>query len=355
MSIFLGIGLGPIQTGIFLSGACRAAFDRLVVADVDRELVRAIRSSGRITINIADADTIRQEVIDRVEIYDPTVPEDLHCLIEIAANAGEIATALPSVKFFDDVASWLRIGFALQPEARRFIYTAENDNFAAEKLQRKIGGVLPRTYFLNTVIGKMSKVCNVGDYPELCLAPLCPGIARAHLVETFDRIYISNVPEIEHRRLHTLHVKPDLLPFEEAKLYGHNAIHFLLGWKGSQLGLTEMHELASQPELLAYARAAFLEECGKALCSKWHGYDPLFSSDGFSGYVDDLLPRIINPFLCDRIDRIIRDLPRKLDYQDRIVGTIRLCLEQQVIPVKFMELAVDCFQYKTSPHASLKK
>ena len=46
-------------------------------------------------------------------------------------------------------------------------------------------------------------------------------------------------------------------------------------------------------------------------------------------------------FLRDRLDRIVRDLPRKLDHQDRVIGTIRLCLEQQVMPVRFMALAAE--------------
>ena len=33
--IFLGIGAGPIQTGIFVSGASKGSFDRIVVAEVD--------------------------------------------------------------------------------------------------------------------------------------------------------------------------------------------------------------------------------------------------------------------------------------------------------------------------------
>ena len=32
MKTFLGIGLGPIQTGIFVSGASKGNFDRIVVA-----------------------------------------------------------------------------------------------------------------------------------------------------------------------------------------------------------------------------------------------------------------------------------------------------------------------------------
>ncbi|MBN2641764.1 MAG: hypothetical protein JXR78_08935 [Victivallales bacterium] len=344
MSTFLGIGMGPIQTGIFLSGASLGGMKRLVVADVDAELVSAVRAAGCLEVNIAGHESIRRELIKNVEIYNPADPGDLRRLVGIAAEAGEIATALPGVNFFKHIAPWLKDAFALNPEHKRFIYTAENDNYAAEKLEREINGNFPRTHYLNTVVGKMSKVCSIADTPEFELAPLCPGIERAHLVEEFNRILISSAPEIETRQVQNLHVKTNLLPFEEAKLYGHNAIHFMLGWKGAQVHLTGMHELSKHPELIAAAREAFVNECGKALCRKWRDADPLFTEDGFAAYADDLLQRMVNPFLRDRIDRIIRDLPRKLDCNDRVLGTIRMCLNQDVTPLKFMELAVDCLR-----------
>ena len=36
MSVFLGIGLGPIQTGIFIPGARRAGFDRSEQVGIER-------------------------------------------------------------------------------------------------------------------------------------------------------------------------------------------------------------------------------------------------------------------------------------------------------------------------------
>ncbi|MDD3118515.1 MAG: hypothetical protein PHQ27_05015 [Victivallales bacterium] len=350
MSTFLGIGMGPIQTGIFLSGAAQGKFDRLVVADVDKELIAAVRQSGRLTINIAGADRLSQEVIAPVEIYDSSDSADLARLVKVAAEADEIATALPGVKFFTYIASWLRDGFALAPERRRFIYTAENDNFAAEKLAAAIAQPFPHTYYLNTVIGKMSKVLDhAAATPEM--APLCPGLQRGHLVESFNRILIGEAPEIASRRTAGLYAKAQLYPFEEAKLYGHNAVHFLLGWQAAQHGLTSMHQLAAHPELLQIGRDAFLNECGPALCRKWEGQDELFTADGFRAYAEDLLVRMCNPFLQDRVDRVIRDLPRKLSPDDRVMGTIKTCLEQGVVPTHFLLLAADCLRQMQSEPA----
>ena len=53
MKIFLGIGLGPIQTGIFVSGASKGGFDRIVVAEVDENVKNPVnRGGGKITVRM---------------------------------------------------------------------------------------------------------------------------------------------------------------------------------------------------------------------------------------------------------------------------------------------------------------
>ena len=88
---------------------------------------------------------------------------------------------------------------------------------------------------------------------------------------------------------------------------------------------------------MARARRAFIDESGAALCKKWSGVDALFAPDGFAAYAGDLLERMVNPFLTDRVDRVCRDLDRKLGWDDRLIGTMRLCLSQQVSPNVFAQ------------------
>ena len=352
MSTFLGIGLGPIQTGIFLAGAAKGGFDRIVIAEVNEALKNAVNASGSVTINIAAADRVYSETYNNVEAYNPNDPAEVEKLIDAAAEADELATALPSVKFFAYCAPWLKKGFAKQPERRRFFYTAENNNHAAEELEKAVGVAFPNTYYLNTVIGKMSGVLKESELPMLA-----PGAAVGHLVEAFNTIYISKCPGIEERKTASLYVKDDLYPFEEAKLYGHNATHFLLGTLGKAKGFTTMDELADQQDLLAIARAAFVEESGKALVKKYaHLNDELFTEAGFTAYAEDLLVRMTNPFLKDAIDRITRDLERKLSWEDRVIGTMRTILSQGVEPVNFgkgAKLAAAEFAEGGDPKAKL--
>lgn len=334
MKTFLGIGLGPIQTGIFLDGAFRGGFDRLVIADVDTALIQAVRAgNGTIRISIASNDAVRAETISGIEIYNPAVPEDRAKLIEAAAQADEAATALPSIAFFRHL-GWVKEGFARQPERRRFVYAAENHNHAAEELEKTVGS-FPQTHYLNTVVGKMSCIFPAEECARRSIAPLTPSADRGHLVEAFNRILVQSCDGIGDRCVQGLYHKPDLLPFEEAKLYGHNAVHFWLGIHAREKGAQFMHELADDPALLAQARAAFVDESGAALCKKWGGTDELFTPSGFAAYADDLLVRMVNPYLADRVDRVCRDLERKLSWDDRVTGTLRLVLGQGFEPAVF--------------------
>ena len=156
-------------------------------------------------------------------------------------------------------------------------------------------------------------------------------------MEAFNRILVSRVqfPEPFTRGLSVFQEKDDLLPFEEAKLYGHNATHALLGYLGALRGVQHVADLQGVPGVLVFARAAFLEESGAALVHKHAGLDPLFTADGYREFADDLLKRMTNPYLVDTIERVTRHTDRKLGWNDRLAGTMRLALEQGVEPRRY--------------------
>jgi mannitol-1-phosphate 5-dehydrogenase len=336
---FVGFGFGAIQAGLFLHEAHASGnFGRLVVAEVVPEVVEAVRATGGYAINVASAEGIERHWIDGVEIYTPAVSEDRARLLEALAEAREIATALPSVESYEfgeaSVAALLREGLADNP-GPVVVYTGENHNHAAEILENLVG---PRegVQFLNTVIGKMSGV--VTDPRQIAgdLAPMVPKAVRAFLVEAFNRILITRIALPGFGRgIEVFEEKPDLLPFEEAKLYGHNATHALLGYLAHERGCTFMADAPA--ELRDMACKAFLEESGAALVKKHAGIDPLFTSEGFRAYVNDLIERMLNPYLHDQVARVIRHPARKLGWDDRLVGTARLCLAQGIVPRRFAQ------------------
>jgi mannitol-1-phosphate/altronate dehydrogenase len=220
------------------------------------------------------------------------------------------------------------------------LYACENNNYAAEILRGELEKLAPADRFrdlelLDTVIGKMSGViASEGEMRSLGLAPLVSGTGRCVLVEEFNRILVSRVrlPGFP-RALRVFEEKDDLLPFEEAKLFGHNAVHALLGYLAERRGLVAMSDIRDHRDLLDLGRAAFLEESGAALVAKHAATgEPLFTPAGWRAYAEDLLVRMTNPWLADRVERIIRDPRRKLAWGDRLFGTMRAALSQGIEP-----------------------
>ena len=336
MKTFLGIGAGPIQTGIFVSGATRGGYDRIVLADVDPKLSDAVKRSGTIVVNTACSDAIRTDTYRNIEIYNPTVPRDVKKLAAIAAEATAIATALPSTACYRQSAPWLRSAFECCPGRTRYVYTAENSTTAADELQQAVGAY-PATYYLDTVIGKMSKVFTKR---ESSLPTLAPGLECGHLVEEYNDIYTSSAPGIDGVGIKGLYPKQDLEPFEAAKLYGHNTCHFLLGVLASDKGCTYVDEASDYPDVLAMICGAILEECGPALSRRYGKQEAFVAPRNFTPFALQLTARMVSPLLRDSVERVIRDPERKLGWNDRLIGAIRLCVQQGVTPTHLLAAVV---------------
>lgn len=344
---FVGFGFGPIQSALFLFEAYQSGnFSRFVVSEVDADLVAAVRNNGgRYTVNIARRDGIDQFELHGIELFNPREAEDRESIIAAIADSDEMATALPSVNIFDaggetSVVSLLCAGLSQRSEPLpTVVYAAENNNHAAEILHEKLTTAncpnLEQVQVLNTVVGKMSGV--ISDVPtieRLGLATITPELPRAILVEEFNRIFITRIEHSNYQRgIEVFIEKPDLLPFEEAKLYGHNAIHALIAYLGDIRGYETMDQAGADIEIFNIARHAFIEESGAALIKKYGALnDPLFTPAGYEAYADDLLERMANPHLNDLIERVGRDHARKLGYSDRLIGTMRLALQQDIKP-----------------------
>lgn len=354
---FVGFGFGAIQAGLFLYEAYRSGnFGRLVVAEVVPEVVAMLRQAGGIyAVNVAHPDRVEHAHVGPVAIEQPGEAADRERLIAEIAAAEEISTAIPSVAYYVSggpgslhrvLAAGLRRK-AAQGGPRAVVYAAENHNHAAELLEAAVMAEVPEdereavaahVRFLNTVIGKMSGVLT--DPAEIAgqgLEPVAAGSGRAFLVEEFNRILITRVHfDVPfHRGIDVFAEKDDLLPFEEAKLYGHNATHALAAYLAALRGLPLIADLRHTPGAMDFLRAAFIEESGAALIRKNAGIDPLFTPAGYAAYTDDLLKRMTNPYLHDLVERVGRDPQRKLGWDDRLVGTIRVALSQGVTPWRY--------------------
>jgi len=341
---FLGFGLGAVQSGLMLYEAFKSNnFERYVILEINQDIVNSVKKSGnKIVINTATKNDIYKTIISDLEIYNPNDPGDNQFISSVIYQADEMSTALPSVDFYDIGANSVARLLAenINQNKPQIVYTAENNNYASEILLDKVKIYIDKDklnnfQIINTVIGKMGGVIfDKGTVEELELDWMTPYSETAILVEEFNNIIISKIelPNF-HRGIEVFQEKEDLLPFEEAKLFGHNAVHSMLGFFASLRGYTYMSEIRNDTKLFQYGMDAFNNESGAFLLKKYKNLkDPLFTKQGFNSYGVDLLERMTNPYLRDEVQRICRDPIRKLGYNDRFFGTIREAFKQDVYP-----------------------
>ena len=94
-------------------------------------------------------------------------------------------------------------------------------------------------------------------------------------------------------------------------MYGHNAGHALAGYLAQLLGFTRIDELTARPDVIDFVRQAMIEESGVPLCRRYAGVDPLFTEEGFRAYAEDLIVRMLNPYVRDTVARVGRDPARE--------------------------------------------
>ena len=347
---YVGFGFGAIQGGMFLPLAQKSGnFDRLVVAEIDPQIIEGVRANqGTYHCNIAHADRVEFRTVEGVDVLNPTHPDDRERLVDAIAGAGELGTALPSFHLYDSapapVARLLAEGLTRKSKRPNLppavVYAAENDSRAATRLEALCWDHAPagfgdKVVFSETVIPKM---CTVVQDPVRMekeeLVPMFPGANRALLVEAYDRILVEDhIPAGFERGISSFVAKARLDPFAQTKFLGHNAVHAWLGYLAEGEGLVLMSEVGKRDDLMREALEVFEKEVGPGLI---HAHarvpDPLFSPEGIQEYAKDALQRMVNPFLNDPIERVTRDPLRKIGWEDRLVGAMRLAIDAGIQP-----------------------
>jgi mannitol-1-phosphate 5-dehydrogenase len=357
---FVGFGFGAIQAGLFCYEAARSGvFRDIVVAEIMPTVVADVRAAGgNYMVNVAHAGHIETVTVGPVRLEDPAQVADRARLVEAIAAAQEIATAVPNVQAYRSpgrsslhrvLAEGLQRKVAVAGPVA-VIYAAENNPRAAELLRAAVMEEVPeaeraaverQVAFVNTVIGKMGGLVS----PPGDLAPLTPSSDRALLVEAFNHILVAQShfaqsyfaqPRASFASgFPTFFPQEELAPFEDAKLLGHNGIHALAAYVGAAAGLPYMADLATTPGMMPFMRDAFIEEAGAGLIHRYAGADDLFTPEGFAAYASDLLERMVNAHLRDSVARVSRDPQRKLGWDDRLIGAVRLAHAAGVHPGRF--------------------
>lgn len=133
--------------------------------------------------------------------------------------------------------------------------------------------------------------------------------------------------------------------YVDRKLQVHNMGHFLCGLLAEAAGADRISEAIGHSTIRDITRSAMVESC-MALSSAYA--QPLTS---LTEHVDDLLKRFDNPALGDTVERVIRDLPRKMAPEDRMVGAFASALREGT-PSAFLSLGVAVGTHRLATEAN---
>lgn len=140
-------------------------------------------------------------------------------------------------------------------------------------------------------------------------------------------------------------------PFElyvQRKLYIHNMGHAATAYLGALKGYRFIWEAIGDPAIARVARRAMEESAAAIAAENEVEPGPLLE------HVQDLLERFANKKLGDTIERVGRDLPRKLAPRDRLLGALDLCAKHGLPRESIVEAIAAALLFKDSASATVR-
>lgn len=314
-------GAGNIGRGFLGSMFTRSGF-AVAFADIKPDLVAQLAARSEYPIELVDGEDARTEWVRSIHAIDAW---DASVLDEAVASADLMATAV-GVKKLPEVASMLapglrrRLDGGVPPVS---ILVCENMIGANRLLRDETEKHLPDAYrealveqigFVEVTVGRVVPGAQDGAADPLLL------LAEPYGKLPYDRTLWRGEPyDIVDA------VACDRFEYQILfKLLLQNMGHAVAGYLGYLQGYVYIHEAVRDPAIREAMRGA-MSESARAL-------EKAFPKDAGDVWrnVDDLVMRYANPALMDPITRVCADPLRKLGPNDRLVGALKLCIQQGV-------------------------
>jgi len=274
---------------------------RLVIKRNDRPdetlPIRNVRA-----INAGDTESVAREVAESAYI---------------ATSVGK--NALPYI--FPNIALGILQREKLHPGRKIDIIIAENIHDGANYFRRELGALLPegfplseRVGFVETSIGKMVPIMKA---EEIAKDPLWVFSEEYNELIVDRRGFRGKLPSIP-----TLRPVENIHAYVDRKLFIHNLGHATTAYLGyaADPGVTFIWEALENPGVAEGTERA-MRQSASALAA---AYPDDMNAEALDAHIADLLGRFRNKALGDTIFRVGRDLYRKLDREDRLVGALLL-------------------------------
>jgi mannitol-1-phosphate 5-dehydrogenase len=193
--------------------------------------------------------------------------------------------------------------------------------------------------FVETVISRMTSPLTE---EEKIKNPLFVKVEPYKILPVDKNGFKGNIPQISG-----FFLVDNLKKYEELKLFGHNLSHVCLAYSGYLKNYNYIWECIEDKEISNILKEV-QREVKEALIKKYN-----FKREEIENYFIDLNKRFDNKLLKDTVFRVGREPMRKIGRNERIVGAINLCLENNIFPEKicFVLSTALCYNYSLDEEA----
>ncbi len=291
------------------------------LADINAALIAALAEKGQYTVRICSREGEEERI---VEGYHPLALGDRESLIPLLKRVPLVVTSVGQ-RGLDGVAALLgEILPDRKDERGRFLpldmILAENlrnaSDYCRTRIQASLQGIFPMETHLGLVETSIGKMVPLLTEEDRLRDPL--GLkAEPYNNLILDRdAFVGPLPLSPSISL----VSP-VKAWVDRKLFIHNLGHAAAAYLGRKYfpGVIGIAPLMEHDWFVTLVRDAMLEGANILM----HEYPDVFILSDLVHHIYDLLDRFANPALGDTVQRVGRDLMRKLGRNDRVVGAMR--------------------------------
>jgi len=303
-----------------------------VFIDANRALIDEINRRGEYPLKIVSNDFVQETIIANVS---GILNTDSNAVADAIAHCDILYTAV-GVNVLPFIVQNLAEGIQQRSVSGKElnIIICENkidaDRYMKNMIKEKLGAeyqfyLEEKVGFVEASVGRMVPVMTEemreGDILKVWAEPFCT-------LPVSKDAFKGEIPEIKG-----LKAEPKFEYYIQSKLFLHNMGHCLTAYLGRLNGYTYIYE-AIENENIRQIVSGAMNSVAEAL-SREHG-KPLCE---VKDYAADLLTRFGNRFLRDTVERVGRDVKRKLGENDRLIGAARLC-RKHGIDNTYMKLGI---------------
>ncbi len=318
-------GAGNIGRSFLGQLFSRASWE-VVFVDVNPRLIQLLNEKKQYVVVVK-----RENAPDERRLVGPVRAVDGRDADAVAAELADADLAATSVgkAVFAKILPVIARGLALRRERRGDrpldIVIAENARGADQFFRQVLGAELGPAYPLDrlvglveTSIGKMVPIMRAAD---LEVDPL------QVFAEEYEQLILDKrglrgpLPSVAG-----LYPVENIQAYVDRKLFVHNLGHAAAAYFGYRAdpAVELLADAMLLPGVAAGARAA-MNQTADALAAE---YADAYSRADLAAHIDDLLARFRNRALGDTVHRVGRDLYRKLNRDDRLIGALLLCVRR---------------------------